>query len=63
AAIRQHQIVGLTAQSLARHTQAVIQGAFVLAKAANNPALAREGLDHLERYVRLIFNRQSEPDA
>ncbi len=61
AALLQHQIVGLTAQSLARHTQTVIHGAFVLAKAANNPALAREGLDHLERYVRLIFNRQSEP--
>lgn len=44
-----------TAESLARQTQAVIQGALVLAKAANDPALARESLDHLDRYVRLLF--------
>lgn len=43
------------AQSLARHIQAVIQGAFVLAKAADDPALARESMDHLERYIRLLF--------
>ena len=45
----------VTAASLARHTQAVIQGAFVLAKAGNDPELARESLDHLDRYVRLLF--------
>lgn len=44
-----------TAASLARHTQTVIQGAFVLAKAGNDPALARESLDHLDRYIRLLF--------
>ena len=47
---------GWTAKSLARHTQTVIQGAFVLAKAGNNAALARESLDHLDRYIRLLFN-------
>lgn len=46
---------GWTADSLARHMQTVIQGAFVLAKAGNDPALARESLDHLERYIRLLF--------
>jgi TetR/AcrR family transcriptional regulator, transcriptional repressor for nem operon len=52
-----HGIAGdWTAESLARHTQTVIQGAFVLAKAGNDPALARESLDHLDRYVRLLFN-------
>lgn len=45
-----------TAASLARHTQTVIQGGFVLAKAANDPALAREGLDHLDQYIRHLFN-------
>jgi TetR/AcrR family transcriptional regulator, transcriptional repressor for nem operon len=45
-----------TAESLARHTQAVLQGGFVLAKAGNDPALARESLDHLERYIRHLFN-------
>ncbi len=47
--------VDWTAESLARHTQTVIQGAFVLAKAGNDPALARESLDHLDRYIRLLF--------
>ena len=46
---------GWTAESLARHTQTVVQGAFVLAKAGNDPALARESLDHLDRYIRLLF--------
>ncbi|MBY5551150.1 TetR/AcrR family transcriptional regulator [Rhizobium leguminosarum] len=44
-----------TAESLARYTQAVIQGGFVLAKAGNNAELARESLAHLERYIRLLF--------
>lgn len=49
---------GLTepsADSLARHTQAVLQGAFVLAKAGGGPAAAREAVDHLKRYVELLF--------
>ncbi len=44
-----------TAESLARQTQAVVQGALVLAKAGNDPALARDSLDHLDRYIRLLF--------
>jgi TetR/AcrR family transcriptional repressor of nem operon len=57
AAMKQRGISGgWTAESLARHTQAVIQGAFVLAKAGNDPALARESIDHLDRYIRLLFN-------
>lgn len=45
-----------TADSLARHTQAVIQGAFILAKAADDPAHAIESVDHLKRYVSLLFS-------
>jgi len=44
-----------TATSLALHTQAVIQGAFVLAKARNGPAIAADSLDHLHRYIVLLF--------
>lgn len=56
AAMRERGVRGdWTAQSLARHTQTVLQGAFVLAKAADDPALARESLDHLGRYIRLLF--------
>ena len=54
---------GWTAESLARHTQTVIQGAFVLAKAGNDPALAREALDHLDRYVQLLFGCPNKEEA
>lgn len=45
-----------TAESLARHTQAVLQGAFILAKAGDDAELARESVDHLDRYIRLLFD-------
>ena len=44
-----------TAASLARHTQAVLQGAFILAKATGGPALAAESVDHLHRYLTYLF--------
>ena len=44
-----------TAESLARHTQAVLQGAFVLAKATGGPEIAEESIDHLRRYVPLLL--------
>jgi TetR/AcrR family transcriptional repressor of nem operon len=46
---------GWSAASLALHTQAVLQGAFVLAKTKGGPAIAEERVDHLNRYVRLLF--------
>lgn len=46
-----------TAASLAKHTQAVLQGAFILAKATGDAETARESVDHLKRYVRLLFNK------
>ncbi len=52
-----------TAESLARHMQAVIQGGFVLAKAGNNPELARESLDHLDRYIRHLFHVTEDDTA
>jgi TetR/AcrR family transcriptional regulator, transcriptional repressor for nem operon len=58
AAIDRYGIAGgVTAESLAYHTQAVLQGAFVLAKAKGDPAMARESVAHLKRYVRLLFGR------
>jgi len=44
-----------TARSLALHTQAVLQGAFILAKAKGDAAVAAESVDHLRRYVELLF--------
>lgn len=43
------------ARSLALHTQAVLQGAFILAKASDDPEDARAMVDHLIRYVRSLF--------
>jgi TetR/AcrR family transcriptional regulator, transcriptional repressor for nem operon len=42
--------------SLARHIQAVLQGAFILAKAKGDHAVALECVDHLERYLTLLFS-------
>ena len=44
-----------SAESLALHTQAVLQGAFILAKADDGARIAVESLDHLGRYVALLF--------
>jgi TetR/AcrR family transcriptional repressor of nem operon len=44
-----------TAESLALHTQAVLQGAFILAKADGGADVAADSLDHLRRYIVLLF--------
>jgi len=46
-----------TPQSLALHTQAVIQGSFILAKAGGNVKFAADSIDHLEKYIQLLFNK------
>lgn len=57
-AIDVHGIAGRrTALSLAYHVQAVLQGAFVLAKATDDAAIARESVAHLKRYVEMLFER------
>jgi TetR/AcrR family transcriptional regulator, transcriptional repressor for nem operon len=45
-----------TAESLALHTQAVIQGGFILAKASGDPRHAVEAIDHLRRYIEHLFD-------
>lgn len=44
-----------TAASLALHTQAVLQGAFILAKAKGDGRIAAASVDHLRRYVEFLF--------
>jgi TetR/AcrR family transcriptional repressor of nem operon len=57
-AMRQYGITGdWTPRSLALYTQAVIQGAFILAKAGEGATIAAQCLDHLRRYVEMLFNR------
>jgi len=51
---------GWTADSLALHFQAVIQGSFILAKAKGGAGAAAESLEHLKRYVELLFGSPSE---
>lgn len=46
---------GWSAEGLALHIQAVIQGSFILAKAKGGPEIAAESLDHLRRYLALLF--------
>ena len=46
-----------SAESLALHTQAVLQGAFVLAKAKGGAAVARDCVAHLRRYLEQLFDR------
>ncbi len=44
-----------TAKSLALHTQAVLQGAFILAKAKGGAEIAADSIDHLRRYIEMLF--------
>jgi TetR/AcrR family transcriptional repressor of nem operon len=46
-----------TAESLALHTQAVLQGAFILAKAKGSAEVAAASIDHLRRYIELLFGQ------
>jgi TetR/AcrR family transcriptional regulator, transcriptional repressor for nem operon len=49
-----------SAEGLALHTQAVIQGAFIVAKAKNDPQLAIDSIIHLRRYIELLFHHAKE---
>jgi TetR/AcrR family transcriptional repressor of nem operon len=52
-----------TEESLALYMQAVIQGAFILAKAEGGPEVAAACLDHLHRYIEMLFNRSKEKET
>ena len=61
AAMRKYRVrSGWTAESLALHIQAVIQGGFILAKAKGSAAVAVQSLDHLRRYIELLFRGSRE---
>jgi TetR/AcrR family transcriptional repressor of nem operon len=56
AALERYQPAArFTPRSLALHTQAVLQGAFILAKATNDPETARESIRHLRTYIKCLF--------
>ena len=54
---------GVTALDLAFHIQAVLQGAFILAKAKGDPAIARETVAHLKRYVEMLFGKEEHDNG
>ena len=51
-----------SAESLALYTQAVLQGAFVLAKAKDGPEVARDCVAHLRRYLLQLFHRPTNKE-
>jgi TetR/AcrR family transcriptional regulator, transcriptional repressor for nem operon len=60
-AIKKYGVEGeWTAQSLALYTQATLQGAFILAKAKGGSEIAVDCIDHLHRYIEMLFS-QSDP--
>lgn len=48
------------AASLALHTQAVLQGAFILAKARGDSSIARDATVHLKRYFEMLFGKKQK---
>jgi len=66
AAMKRYRVRGrISAASLALHTQAVLQGAFILAKAKGEVAVAAASIDHLRRYIEFLFQppRRKEKDT
>jgi len=57
--LREHRVPNLRADSLAMYLQAVIQGAFIMAKANQDVQSARDVIDHLHRYVELLFSQST----
>jgi TetR/AcrR family transcriptional regulator, transcriptional repressor for nem operon len=46
-----------SAESVGYFIQSVLQGAFIFAKAKQNPEVARESLAHLRRYLGVLFSQ------
>jgi TetR/AcrR family transcriptional repressor of nem operon len=47
-----------SAEGVALHTQAVLQGAFIVAKAGQDVKHAADSIDHLRRYLEFLFQRR-----
>jgi TetR/AcrR family transcriptional regulator, transcriptional repressor for nem operon len=64
AAMRDHGIRGTwTPESLARHIVGVTHGGFILAKATGSAKVVTETLDHLRRYIELLFGQSGKHRA
>jgi TetR/AcrR family transcriptional repressor of nem operon len=49
---------GAQAAELARYTQTVLQGAFVVSKAADDPGVVHESIRHLRAYLEILFRTE-----
>ena len=49
-----------TAESVGTFMQSVLQGAFIFAKAKQTPEVAREAIEHLRRYIEMLFPRDAK---
>jgi TetR/AcrR family transcriptional repressor of nem operon len=49
-----------TPESVGYFMQAVLQGAFIFAKAKNSPQIARDNLAHLRRYLETLLPIKGE---
>jgi TetR/AcrR family transcriptional regulator, transcriptional repressor for nem operon len=58
ATLDAYPVARLRANTLAIHIQAVIQGAFIMAKARQDRRAALDSLEHLHRYLELLFNQK-----
>jgi TetR/AcrR family transcriptional regulator, transcriptional repressor for nem operon len=54
---------GVTARGLAEHTQTVLQGAFVLAKASEDSGAVLDAIAHLRRYFQCLFSSTNQQEA
>jgi TetR/AcrR family transcriptional regulator, transcriptional repressor for nem operon len=59
APLGEFPVAGVDADSLAIHIQAVLQGAFVMAKARQDRQAAIDSIDHLYRYVEMLFGQST----
>lgn len=51
---------GLSAHGIATFAMVVIQGAFVVSKAADDPQIVLDAIEHVRRYVRRLFTHDKE---
>lgn len=60
-ALARHPVPGVTAASLALMVQVAVQGGIVVSKAMASPDPAKAAFDHVERYLRCLFDRPAAP--
>ncbi|HTV66715.1 MAG TPA: TetR/AcrR family transcriptional regulator [Bryocella sp.] len=61
AAIAEYGVAeDITASSLALHMQCVLQGAFILVKATGSATVAVDSIEHLRRYILLLFRASKD---